>query len=292
MIVAGVDVGSTVTKSVVMDEECAIVARGIVPTGAKVVKAAESALDTALAESGQAREEVAFTVGTGYGRYAIPFGDIQVTEISCHARGAAFLFPGTRTVLDIGGQDTKGIKIDARGEVVDFSMNDKCAAGTGRFLAAAAEVMGLSLDEMGEASLRSQRPLKITNVCTVFVESEIMALLARGKAIDDILGGVHNAIAIRSIGLLRRVGIDEELTFTGGVARNVGMVKALQRKLNVTINVGPDSQFIGAIGAALFARERAVAQEPQSVSEDSGPSRKSGESRSISGKSEANSRTI
>jgi predicted CoA-substrate-specific enzyme activase len=265
MIVAGVDVGSTVTKSVVMDEECAIVARGIVPTGAKVVKAAESALGTALAEAGHAREEVGFTVGTGYGRYAIPFGDIQVTEISCHARGAAFLFPGTRTVLDIGGQDTKGIKVSADGEVIDFSMNDKCAAGTGRFLAAAAEVMGLSLDEMGAASLRSQRPLKITNVCTVFVESEIMALLAGGKAIDDILGGVHNAIAIRSIGLLRRVGIDDEVTFTGGVARNVGMVTALQRRLNVTLNVGRDSQFMGAIGAALFARERAVSK---SLSDD------------------------
>lgn len=260
MIVAGVDVGSTVTKSIVMNEGQEILGRGIVPTGARVIQAAEKALETALADCGKAREDVVFTVGTGYGRYAIPFGDIQVTEISCHARGAAFLFPGTRTVLDIGGQDTKGIRIDGRGEIIDFSMNDKCAAGTGRFLAAAAEVMGLSLDDMGEVSLRSQRPLKITNVCTVFVESEIMALLAQGQSMEDILGGVHNAIAIRSIGLLRRVGIEDELTFTGGVARNVGMVKALQSRLDVTMNVGPDSQFIGAIGAALFAAERAVSQ--------------------------------
>ena len=258
MIVAGVDVGSTVTKSVIMDGEGAVLARGIVTTGARVVVAAENALQTALAESGRDIGEVAFTVGTGYGRYAIPFGDIQVTEISCHARGAVFLFPGTRTVLDIGGQDTKGIKANAGGEVVDFSMNDKCAAGTGRFLAAAAEVMGLTLDQMGEISLRSKNPLKITNVCTVFVETEIMALLAQGKAIEDILGGVHSAIAVRSIGLLRRAGIEDEVTFTGGVARNAGMVKALERRLDVTVNVSPDSQFMGAIGAALFARERAM----------------------------------
>jgi predicted CoA-substrate-specific enzyme activase len=258
MIVAGVDVGSTVTKSVIMDEEGAILSYGIVPTGARVVKAAENAFLAALEDSGRRREEVAFTVGTGYGRYSIPFGDIQVTEISCHARGAVFIFPGTRTVLDIGGQDTKGIKVDASGEVIDFCMNDKCAAGTGRFLAAAAEVMGLTLDRMGEISLSAQNPLKITNVCTVFVETEIMALLAQGKAIEDILGGVHNAIAVRSIGLLRRAGIENELTFTGGVALNKGMVKALEKRLDVTTNVSRQSQFMGAIGAALFARERAL----------------------------------
>ncbi len=138
-------------------------------------------------------------------------------------------------------------------------MNDKCAAGTGRFLEAAAEVMGLTLDQMGEFSLRCQHPLKITNVCTVFVESEIMDMLAKRKAIEDILGGVHSAIALRSIGLLRRVGIEDQLTFTGGVARNAGMVKALKDRLDVTLNVNADSQFIGAIGAALFAKERAAA---------------------------------
>lgn len=260
MIVSGVDVGSTVTKSVIMDERGAILGRGIVPTGARVVQAAEKAFRVAIAASGRDEAEVAFTVGTGYGRYAVPFGDIQVTEISCHARGAVSIYPGTRTVLDIGGQDTKGIKVNAGGEVVDFSMNDKCAAGTGRFLEAASEVMGLTLDQMGEVSLRSRHPLKITNVCTVFVESEIMAMLARGKAMEDILGGVHSAIALRTIGLLRRVGIEDQLTFTGGVARNIGMVKALEQRLDVTINVSQDSQFMGAIGAALFAKERAAAQ--------------------------------
>ncbi|MEK7799136.1 MAG: acyl-CoA dehydratase activase, partial [Acidobacteriota bacterium] len=180
MIVAGVDVGSTATKAVLLDENRAILARAMVDTGANVVRAAERSFREALAKAGLEDWEVGYTVGTGYGRYKVSFGNAQVTEISCHARGASFLFPGTRTILDIGGQDTKAIRIGGRGEVLDFCMNDKCAAGTGRFLAAAADVMELPLDEIGAVSLRSAKVLKITNVCTVFVESEIMSQLARG----------------------------------------------------------------------------------------------------------------
>ena len=182
-----------------------------------------------------------------------------MTEISCHARGASYLFPKTRTILDISGQDTKGIKINDKGEVADFCMNDKCAAGTGRFLAAAGEVLGLEISEIGTVALQSTKPLRITNVCTVFVETEIMSQLAKGKKVADILAAVHSSIAARSVSLLRRVGIEEEITFTGGVSKNMGMVKALEDKLVLKINVCADSQFIGAIGAALFAFERARA---------------------------------
>lgn len=259
MLVAGVDVGSTQTKAVLLNENAETVARSIVNTGANVVKAAEKAFRAAREEAKLDEWEVSYIVGTGYGRYKVLFGDTQITEISCHARGANFIFPNTRTILDIGGQDTKGIRTNERGEVIDFCMNDKCAAGTGRFLVAAGEVMGISLDDLGGVALQSKNPLRITNVCTVFVETEIMSHLSRGSKAEDILAGVHQSIAARSVSLLRRVGIEPELTFTGGVSRNKGMVQALQEKLGIPINVNDDSQFIGAIGAALFAIDRAKA---------------------------------
>jgi (R)-2-hydroxyacyl-CoA dehydratese activating ATPase len=257
MIVAGVDVGSTATKAILLDGNREILARALVDTGANVVRAAERAFRAALAEARREDWDVGCTIGTGYGRYKVSFGNAQITEISCHSKGAAFLFPQTRTILDIGGQDTKAIRVGEGGEVLDFCMNDKCAAGTGRFLAAAADVMELPLDDLGPVSLRAAKGLKITNVCTVFVESEIMSQLARGSRVEDILAGVHASIAGRSIGLLRRVGLNDEITFTGGVSRNTGMVAALENRLGRRINVSPDSQFIGAIGAALYALERA-----------------------------------
>ncbi|MBM4167436.1 MAG: 2-hydroxyglutaryl-CoA dehydratase [Ignavibacteria bacterium] len=259
MLVAGVDVGSTQTKAIILNENSDIVARGIVNTGANVVKAAEKAFQLARQNAKLEEWEVAFTVGTGYGRYKVPFGDAQITEISCHARGATFLFPNTRTILDIGGQDTKGIRINEKGEVIDFCMNDKCAAGTGRFLSASADVMGISLDELGDVALQSTIPLRITNVCTVFVETEIMNHLSKGRKGEDILAGVHQSISARSVSLLRRVGLEAEITFTGGVSKNKGMVFALEEKLGMKINVCDDSQYNGAIGAALFALERAKA---------------------------------
>lgn len=256
MYVAGVDVGSTATKAVILDENQRIVGRGLTPTGANVIKAAERAFSEARASAGSDDWEIGYIVGTGYGRYKVPFGHTQITEISCHGKGAHYLFPATRTILDIGGQDTKAIKVGAQGEVSDFCMNDKCAAGTGRFLEASAQVMGLGLDEIGDVSMRSGRPIRITNMCTVFVESEILSHLARGKKVEDVLRGVNNAIAGRSVALMRRVGLEDEITFTGGVSRNTGMVRAIEERLERKVNVSPDSQFIGAIGAALFAWER------------------------------------
>lgn len=254
---AGVDVGSTQTKAVIVDASGAIAGRSLIATGANVILAARDAFRAALAEVGIGEEEVGFVVGTGYGRYRVEFGQAQVTEILCHARGAARMFPGTRTVLDMGGQDTKAIRIRAGGDVADFCMNDKCAAGTGRFLQSAATALGIELAELGPTALRGLRPIEITTTCTVFAESEVLSWLARGKRLEDILAGVHRSIAARSIALLRRVGIEDEVTFTGGVARNPAMIAVLDELLGTRMNVSEESHFMGALGAALFALERA-----------------------------------
>ncbi|MCL5958641.1 MAG: acyl-CoA dehydratase activase [Chloroflexi bacterium] len=258
IIGAGVDVGSTQTKAVLVDGNLEIVGKALINTGANITRAAERVFEEALRCTGVRREDVKYVVGTGYGRYKVSFGDTQITEISCHARGASLAFPNTRTVIDIGGQDAKGISIAPDGSVKDFVMNDKCAAGTGRFLANAAEVLDLSLDDIGEISLQAQNPVRVSTVCAVFVESDVMSYLAQGRKVDDILAGLHSAIASRTISLVRRVGIEEEVTFTGGVSRNLGMVRALEEKLGTKVNVSPDAHFMGALGAALFAVDRVV----------------------------------
>jgi predicted CoA-substrate-specific enzyme activase len=257
---AGVDVGSTQTKAIILDGARRIVGRAVIDTGANVTRAGERCFAAALQNAGLAREQVAYIIGTGYGRYKVTFGDAQVTEIGCHARAAKLMFPNTRTVIDMGGQDAKGIRVGDDGEVKDFVMNDKCAAGTGRFLASSAEALNLGLDEIGPLSLKAKTPVRLSTTCAVFVESDIMSYLALGKSIEDILGGVHSAIASRTIALVRRVGIESEVTFTGGVSCNIGMVRALSEKLGMPVNVSPDSPFMGAIGAALFALERAEAR--------------------------------
>ncbi|MBT3937712.1 MAG: 2-hydroxyglutaryl-CoA dehydratase [Candidatus Marinimicrobia bacterium] len=252
---AGVDVGSTQTKAVIINEGLEIVGRSLIDTGANVVQAAEKAYLNALNNSGRREEEVAYVIGTGYGRYKVTFGDTQVTEISCHGRGAVHMFPKTRTVLDMGGQDTKAISVSETGEIVDFCMNDKCAAGTGRFLGAASMALDIPLDKLGATALESEKPVKISTTCTVFAESEVLSWLGKGKKIQDILLGVHKSISSRSISLLRRVGLDDEITFTGGVAKNIGMVEVLNKNLASTMNVSDDYHFMGALGAALFAMD-------------------------------------
>ncbi len=256
---AGVDVGSTQTKAVVVDEARRIVGRSLMDTGANVIQAAEASYVEALRQGGIDEEEVEYVVGTGYGRFRVTFGNSQVTEISCHGRGAVHLFPGTRTVVDMGGQDTKAISVSADGEIVDFCMNDKCAAGTGRFLGAAASALDIPLDRLGPVSLESTKPVKISTTCTVFAESEVLAWIGKGKRIEDILWGVHTSIASRSVALMRRVGIEDEVTFTGGVSRNVGMVRALGDRLGRPLNISDDCHYMGALGAALFALDNVMA---------------------------------
>jgi predicted CoA-substrate-specific enzyme activase len=256
---AGVDVGSTQTKAVIIDEGGGIVSRALADTGANVMRAAEQTFQQALAEGDLREEEVEYVIGTGYGRYKVTFGNAQVTEISCHGRGAVHMFSGTRTVLDMGGQDTKAIRVGSTGEILDFCMNDKCAAGTGRFLGAASSALEIPLGELGTTALRGDRPVKISTTCTVFAESEVLSWLGKGKRIEDILLGVHESIASRSVGLLRRVGIDEQVTFTGGVAKNQAMVETLNKRLELAVNVSEDSHFMGALGGALFALDRILA---------------------------------
>ncbi|NNN18884.1 MAG: 2-hydroxyglutaryl-CoA dehydratase [Acidimicrobiaceae bacterium] len=254
----GVDVGSTQTKAVIINEDLQIVGRALVDTGSNVVVAAQTAFDIALRDGNIHEEEegVEFVVGTGYGRYKVTFGDSQTTEISCHGRGAVHMFPGTRTVVDMGGQDTKAIKVTPSGEILDFVMNDKCAAGTGRFLGAAASALGVPLGELGPVALRSTRPTKISTTCTVFADGEILSLIGKGKKVEDVLLGVHHSVVSRALSLMRRVGIDKEVTFTGGVANNIGMVTVLNEELGFDCNVSSDSHFMGALGAALFAMDR------------------------------------
>ncbi len=268
---AGVDVGSTQTKAVIINENREIISRSLIDTGANVVHAAEHSYAQALESSGIREVEVEYIIGTGYGRYRVTFGNAQVTEISCHGRGAVHIFPGTRTVLDMGGQDTKAIRVSPSGEIIDFCMNDKCAAGTGRFLGAAAAALDIALDDLGSTALKYQKPVRISTTCTVFAESEVLSWLGKGKKIEDILWGVHQSIASRSTSLLRRVGIEEEVTFTGGVTRNIAMIEALQEKLETRLNVSEESHYIGALGAALFGLDHILSSRtPRGAVETTG----------------------
>lgn len=258
---AGVDVGSTQTKAVVIDETRTILGRSLIDTGADVTRAAEEAYRIALDGMDIGEKDVGYVIGTGYGRYKVTFGDRQVTEISCHGRGAAHMFPGTRTVLDMGGQDSKAISVQPSGEIRDFCMNDKCAAGTGRFLGAASKALDIPLGDLGPTALKSEKPVRISTTCTVFAEAEVLSWLGKGKTVEDILWGVHQSIAARTFGLLRRVGIEDEITFTGGVARNIGMIRAMEDKLEKKMNVSEESHYMGALGAALFALDSVMAGE-------------------------------
>lgn len=263
--VAGVDVGSTQTKAVIIDENQAIVGRALVDMETSMTTVADDAFRAALEQAGITEADVVYVAGTGYGRYKVTFGREQVTEITCHARGAVTLFPNTRTVIDIGGQDTKAIRVAPDGRVEDFTMNDKCAAGTGRFLGAASYALEMPLSELGALALKSTNPVRITTTCTVFAESEIISHLAKGNLPEDVLMGVHRAIASRCASLAQRVGVVSEVTFTGGVSRNVAMVKLLEEELRTPLNVSPEAHFCGALGAALFAHDRAFGAEQLEV---------------------------
>ena len=256
---AGVDAGATYTKAGLNDGSGTLVATALDMTGVNSGAAAKKVYADLLAKAGVDGNDVAYAVGTGYGRYKITFGKAQITEIACHAKGAHILFPQTRTVLDMGGQDTQAIRIDARGDVTDFCMNDKCAAGTGRFIEGSARALGLGLAEVGDLSLRSTQPVKISSTCAVFAEMETQEQLAWGNRLEDILYGVHVAIASRAIGLVRRVGIEPEVTFTSGVSLNRGMKRCLEEQLGIRLNVDPLTMFCGALGAAQFGMEKMAA---------------------------------
>ena len=254
---AGIDSGSTSTDVVILDKDQNIVTGIILPTGAGAAIGAERALEEALKDAGLQRGDIDAMVTTGYGRTAISDGDKSITEITCHARGAHFLNPEVRTVIDIGGQDSKVIRLDENGAVANFVMNDKCAAGTGRFLEMMARTMEMSLDDMGKAGLSYKEDITISSMCTVFAESEVVSLIAQNKATDDIVHGLNKAVASKTAALAKRVGGEERYMMTGGVSKNQGLVKTLEEKLGTKLVISDKAQLCGALGAALFAADMA-----------------------------------
>ena len=256
MYVMGIDSGSTSTNAVIMDSDRKIKAFSVVRTGAKSGVSAQRALEEVLQKASLTREDLSWIVSTGYGRVSIPFADENVTEISCHGKGAHYFNPRIRTILDIGGQDSKGIKLNEAGEVEDFVMNDKCAAGTGRFLEMIARTLEVSLDELGAIALTSKEKIEITSMCSVFAESEVISLIANNREKADIARGVCNAIANKAFGLLRRVGMEPEFMMTGGVAKNPGVVRAVEEKIGASLYICEEPEIVGAAGAALYALEQ------------------------------------
>jgi len=250
---AGIDVGSTMTKAVILNE--GIVASIIGPTGPEHRRLANKVMEEALSRAALSFQAITYIVSTGYGRINVPFADKQFTEISCQAKGIASLFPKAKTVIDIGGQDIKAIKIDATGRTIDFVMNDKCAAGTGRFIEVIADTLGVPLDKVGHISLQSKNPAKISNICTIYAQQEVAASLTEGVPLSDLLAGVHKSLADRISRMVNRLRVEEAVIVTGGGGKNKGLVKALSEQLGRKVLVPEEPLITGALGAALLGKE-------------------------------------
>jgi predicted CoA-substrate-specific enzyme activase len=250
---AGIDVGSTMTKVVILNG--GIIASIIGPTGPEHRRLANQVMDEALKKAKISFQVITCVVSTGYGRINVPVADKQFTEITCHAKGIASLFPKARTIIDVGGQDVKGIKIDATGKAIDFVMNDKCAAGSGRFIEVIADTLGVPLDKVGDLSLQSKNPAKISNICTIWAQQEVAASLAEGVPIFDLLAGVHQSLADRIIRMVNRLKVEEAIIVTGGGGRNRGLLKALSEQLCHEILIPEEPLITGALGAALMGEE-------------------------------------
>ncbi|MBI4332147.1 MAG: 2-hydroxyglutaryl-CoA dehydratase [Chloroflexi bacterium] len=257
---AGVDIGSVMTKAVILGDESnngTILGHVVIPTTVSSEKSGLQALEQVLEVTNLRREELAYVLATGYGRISASYAQGTLTEISCHAKGAHFANPEVHTLIDIGGQDCKAIKIGEWSEVEDFAMNDKCAAGTGRFFETLARVFQSTLDDLGPLSLRAKERITITSTCTVFAESEVISLMARGEAPESIINGIHFSFARRIVGLVKRLGVAEKVAMTGGTAKNAGMRVLIEELLETKlVPLKIDPQLTGALGAALFARER------------------------------------
>lgn len=252
MITAGIDIGSITAKAVVLSDGRILGSR-VAFSGYNARQAGTDIFDNLLRELEMDASSIERIVSTGYGRNGVAFADKAITEIICHGAGAYYLNPEVRTVIDVGGQDSKVLAINSDGTVKDFAMNDKCAAGTGRFLEVMARAMEADLDDFGTLSLQSASPSKISSICTVFAESEVISLIAKGESREDIIAGIHESVASRISSMTRRVGVKEPVMMTGGVARNIGVVRALEGALGVTIEVSEYAQVNGALGAAVMA---------------------------------------
>jgi predicted CoA-substrate-specific enzyme activase len=263
MYAAGVDVGAASGEVLIWDGE-QIVTYSIVPTGFNSRRAAHQAMEKALEGTGISQEDIGSIVATGYGRIAIDYADRQVTEISCYARGINHLYPEVRTIIDIGGQDSKAISVGKNGKVVDFLMNDKCAAGTGRFLEVMAKALELEVQHLGDISLAAKEPHQVSSTCTVFAESEVVTLVAEGVNREDIVAGLHAAIAKRTMSMVRRLGLVPPVAMAGGVAKNKGVVKAIEEEVGEPLVIPPEPQIVGALGAALLAMDDLAGTAPSS----------------------------
>jgi predicted CoA-substrate-specific enzyme activase len=255
MIYAGVDVGAATAKAVIFGDN-RILGYAIIPTGHNVRLAAEKVTMEAMERAGISRplHDLDYVISTGYARKAVPFAGKSLTEIICHAKGANFVLPEARTIIDIGGQDSKAIEVDDRGNVRNFVMNDKCAAGTGRFLEVMAVVLEVgSIDSMGPMSLEARNPCRISSTCTIFAESEVVSLRAEGKTREDLIAGVHRAVASRVALMAKAIKISPRVIFTGGVAKNIGVKRVLEEEFSMDILVPEEPQITGALGAALLA---------------------------------------
>lgn len=258
----GIDLGSTMTKVVIIDRDENICASIIKHTGAEHRRLANKMMEKALEQAGLSFDEITYVIATGYGRITVPFADQQITELTCHARGVFSLFPNVRLAIDIGGQDAKGLKING-GKLLDFTMSDKCAAGTGRYLEVIANALGLNLDDLGSLSLKSTNKISINSTCTVFAQKEVVSRISEGALLEDIVAGIHDAIASRVARMVERLKVEPDVIFTGGVAKNVGVVKALEENLGCDVFVPEEPLLSGAIGAALLGKEitlKALAQ--------------------------------
>jgi predicted CoA-substrate-specific enzyme activase len=258
MFVSGIDIGSLTSKAVIM-KDSRIVKSVIIKSKPRPWESADEVIGIVLAQAGLAMKDIKCSVGTGYGRDKISFIDEAFSEIACHGKGARWLVPSVRTVIDIGGQDCKAIRLDAKGDMMKFITNDKCASGTGRFLEVMAKVMNLNLDEMGEMSARSRQPVTFASACTVWAQADVIQHLNDKVPIEDIAAGVNNAMAGRMATLANSIGLENDVCMTGGVAKNVGVVNALEKHLGIRIKRirREDPQIAGAIGAALYAMEKA-----------------------------------
>jgi predicted CoA-substrate-specific enzyme activase len=262
---AGLDVGSTYTKAIILDDRDQIAGKAMVNTGFKLDQAAQRAFEKALDSASLSRDQISYVVSTGYGRYQVSFRDVNVTDLTAAARGSRFFFSGTRTVLDIGGQTMKAMRLDDQARVTSFRLNDKCAAGTGAFLEKTARYMGFDTEEIGNLIVTSKETVPISGVCAVFAESEVINHLSHGSAPADIMHGAMVSLVDRSAQLIKRVRMEPEVTLAGGILRFPSMVDVIREKLDVAVNMPPDDlvQFLGAVGAAVLAhlRIRKLAQE-------------------------------
>ncbi len=248
----GIDAGASATKAVIVDEGGEIISYAIVPSGTNFKTSFENALGEALRKLGLESKDILYMVSTGYGRDLVNAKSTS-SEVTCISRGIHKIFPSVRTVVDIGGQDSKAMKVDKNGRILNFIMNEKCAAGTGRFLEVMSNILEKPIEELSKLHFRSSAPVKISSTCTVFAETEVISCLSQGSEIEDVVAGVHGAIAERIYNMASRIGFQEDVAFTGGVAKNQGFVDALSKKIGLHYIVPEEPQIICALGAALAA---------------------------------------